>query len=48
MSGVDVVAVCTRIEDAEALSGYDHKAKKSYQIVAKMVDTVDYLCYIKL
>jgi hypothetical protein len=39
MWGTDVIAVCSRIEDAEAMSGFDPATKQFYQVVAKMVDT---------
>jgi hypothetical protein len=39
MWGTDIIAICTRIEDAEALAGYDYTTKQCYQVVAKMVDT---------
>ena len=39
MDGVEVIAVCSRAADAHVLAGYDHTTQKSYQVVAKMVDT---------
>ena len=39
MNGLEIVAICSRAADAHALSGYDHSTKKSYQVVAKQVDT---------
>jgi hypothetical protein len=38
MSGLEIVAICSRAADAHALSGYDHSSQKSYQVVAKEVD----------
>jgi hypothetical protein len=39
MNGLEVIAICSRAADAHALSGYDYGTKKSYQVVAKMVDS---------
>jgi hypothetical protein len=39
MWGSEVVAICSRAEDAHALAGEDHETKKTYTVVAKMVDT---------
>jgi hypothetical protein len=38
MSGLEIVAICSRAADAHALSGYDYGTQKSYQVVAKQVD----------
>jgi nitrate reductase alpha subunit len=38
MWGTEIVAVCTRPEDAHAMAGFDYKTKKTYTVVAKMVD----------
>lgn len=34
MNGTEIIAICSRIEDARALAGYDHATQRSYQIVA--------------
>jgi hypothetical protein len=39
MDGEDIIAICSRAEDAEALARYDYAAQKSYQVVQKTVDT---------
>ena len=38
MWGTEMIAVCTRAADAYAMAGFDHKTKKTYTVVAKMVD----------
>jgi hypothetical protein len=35
MWGTDIIAICSRAEDAHALAAFDHKTKQSYQVVAK-------------
>lgn len=39
MWGTEIIAICSRAEDAYALAQFDHNTKQSYQVVAKMVDT---------
>ena len=38
MNGLEIIAVCSRAEDAHALAAFDHNTKQSYTVVAKMVD----------
>ncbi len=38
MWGLDVIAVCSRAEDAAAMAAYDFENKTNYQVVAKQVD----------
>ena len=38
MWGTEIIAVCTRAADAHAMAGFDYKTKKTYTVVAKMVD----------
>ena len=40
MNGLEVIAICSRASDAHALAGYDYETKRSYQVVAKQVDTL--------
>jgi hypothetical protein len=40
MSGLETIAICSRVEDAYALAGWDYENNRSYQVVAKMFDTV--------
>jgi len=39
MDGTETIAICSRAADAHALAQFDHRTNKSYQVVAKMVDT---------
>jgi hypothetical protein len=39
MNGLEVIAICSRAADAHALAGWDYTTQKSYQVVAKQVDT---------
>lgn len=34
----EIIAICSRAEDAHALAAWDHKSKRSYTVVAKKVD----------
>ena len=38
MGGTEIIAICSRAEDAHAMAGFDYKTKKTYTVVAKMVD----------
>ena len=38
MWGTEIIAICSRAEDAHALAAFDHNTKQSYTVVAKMVD----------
>ena len=38
MWGTEVIAICSRAEDAHALAGPDYKTGKTYTVVAKLVD----------
>jgi hypothetical protein len=35
MWGTEVIAICSRAADAEAMAAFDHNTKQSYQVVAK-------------
>jgi hypothetical protein len=39
MNGLEIVAICSRAVDAHALAGYNYTTQKTYQVVAKMVDS---------
>ena len=39
MNGLEVIAICSRAVDAHALAGYNYTTQKTYQVVAKMVDS---------
>jgi hypothetical protein len=40
MWGTEIIAICSRAEDAHALAQFDYATNQSYQVVAKMVDTL--------